>query len=73
VPVLAEEGRYIASESTFYRALRRESLLNHRSGRRPKSGCGKPPELLATGPNQVWSWDITWRAPSSQQCQGRHN
>ncbi len=60
VPVLAEEGRYIASESTFYRALREKNLLSHRSGRRPKSGCGKPPELLATGPNQVWSWDITW-------------
>jgi transposase InsO family protein len=60
VPVLAEEGRYIASESIFYRVLRRERLLNHRSSRRPKSGCGKPPELLATGPNQVWSWDITW-------------
>ena len=60
VPVLAEEGRYIASESTFYRILREATLLHHRGNSRPKSKTGKPPELKATGPNQVWSWDITW-------------
>jgi len=60
VPVLAEEGHYIASESTMYRILREEALINHRRNSRPKSKAGKPPELIATGPNQVWSWDITW-------------
>ena len=60
VPILSEEGRYIASESTFYRILREAALLNHRGNSRPKSKTGKPPELKATGPNQVWSWDITW-------------
>lgn len=59
VPILAEEGRYIASESTFYRVLRKSALINHRSDKRPKSGISKPSELRATGPNQVWSWDIT--------------
>jgi putative transposase len=60
VPVLAEEGRYIASESTFYRILREMAMVNHRRNSRQKSKRGKPPELKATGPNQVWSWDITW-------------
>jgi len=60
VPVLAEEGRYIASESTFYRVLRVMALVNHRRNSKPRSKKGKPPELKATGPNQVWSWDITW-------------
>lgn len=60
VPILAEEGRYIASESTFYRILREDFLINHRSNRKTKSKTAKPPELKATGPNQVWTWDITW-------------
>ena len=60
VPILAEEGRYIASESTFYRVLRVEAMVNHREDGRARSTSGKPLELVATGPNQVWSWDITW-------------
>lgn len=60
VPILAEEGRYIASESTFYRVLRSESMVNHRENSRQRRAAGKPLELVATGPNQVWSWDITW-------------
>lgn len=60
VPILAEEGCYIASESTFYRILREKRLINHRGNNKPKSKTGRPPELKATGPNRVWSWDITW-------------
>jgi putative transposase len=60
VPILAEEGRYIASESSFYRYLRKLGLLHHRGNSKAKSSNVKPPELVATGPNQVWSWDITW-------------
>ncbi len=60
VPILAEEGRYIASESSFYRYLRKYGLIHHRGNGKPKSSNIKPPELVATGPNQVWSWDITW-------------
>lgn len=59
VPRLADRGIYIASESTFYRLLREEGLQKHRSNSKPAKR--KPPEpLIATGPNQVWSWDITY-------------
>ena len=59
VPILADEGVYIASESSFYRILRQKKLLAHRSMARP-SKHSKPKEYVATGPNQVWSWDITY-------------
>jgi transposase InsO family protein len=59
VPILAEEGVYVASESSFYRVLRQEKLLAHREGSRPRQH-GRPEEYIATGPNQVWSWDITY-------------
>jgi transposase InsO family protein len=60
VPVLAEKGEYYASESTFYRILRERGLLTHRSDCKPANSVNKPDELKATGPNQVWSWDITY-------------
>jgi len=60
VPILAEEGIYYASESTFYRVLRDKSLLKHRSECRPANPVNKPDELKATEPDQVWSWDITY-------------
>jgi putative transposase len=60
VPILAEEGRYIASESSFYRYLRKHGLMHHRGNGKAKSSHNKPPELIATGPDQVWCWDITW-------------
>ena len=59
VPRLAERGAYIASESTMYRALRARRLLAHRSPARPATSRA-PKRREATGPNQVWSWDITW-------------
>jgi transposase InsO family protein len=59
VPLLADKGEYIASESTFYRILKEESLLAHRSHSRLRRPC--PPEALkATKPNEIWSWDITY-------------
>ena len=58
VPLLAA-GRYIASESTFYRVLREKGQMIHRHRSKPGS-AKKPRELRATGPNQVYSWDITW-------------
>ena len=60
VAILAEEGEYIASESTMYRVLRRRGLLKHRAESRPGTKSKKPEELKATGPNQVLSWDITY-------------
>lgn len=63
VPRLADRGEYIASESTIYRILREEGLLTHRERSRPR-GASKPKPHVARGPNQVWSWDITYlRSP----------
>lgn len=59
VPKLADQGIYIASESTIYRILREERQLTHRERSRPATG-GRPREHVATGPNQVYSWDITY-------------
>jgi len=59
VPRLADQGRYVASESTFYRTLRQENQLAHRERCRPATHR-RPREKVATGPCQVWSWDITY-------------
>ena len=59
VPLLADRGIYVASETTFYRVLRENKLLAHRSSVSPPRHS-KPKELTAVGPNQVWSWDITY-------------
>lgn len=60
VASLLNKGIYIASTSSFYRVLREEGLIRHRGNSRPRQSHNKPPELVATGPNQVWTWDITW-------------
>ena len=59
VPLPADRGIYWASESTIYRILREENMLKHRQTSKPATGR-RPRELAADGPNQVWSWDITW-------------
>lgn len=59
VPILAESGVYIGSEASFYRILRENRMLAHRSRSKP-SGHNKPKEYVATGVNQVWSWDISY-------------
>jgi transposase InsO family protein len=59
VPRLADLGIYLASESSFYRILKSESLLQHRSNSKPKTQL-RPIAAIATGPNKVWSWDITY-------------
>ena len=59
VPKLADEGEYIASESTFYRILREEKMDAHRNRSKEPVKRG-PPTHTATAPNQVWTWDITW-------------
>lgn len=60
VAILAQEGTYLASVSTFYRILRGEGKLHHRGESRPAQRRSAPPELVASGPNQVYSWDITY-------------
>ena len=59
VPRLADQGVYLASEATVYRILRQKGQLQHRAPSRPATSS-RPRELVATGPNQVWSWDITY-------------
>ncbi len=59
VPIMADCGVYVASESSFYRILRQRRLLAHRSAARASSHS-KPKEHVATAPNQVWTWDITY-------------
>lgn len=60
VPKLADQDVYLASESTFYRLQRRAGL--RRSARRPTRAYVTRGTTVhrAAGPNQVWSWDITW-------------
>jgi putative transposase len=59
VPRLADQGKYVASESTFYRILNEQNMLQHRSKCQPRKHK-KPEELFALRPNQIWSWDITY-------------
>jgi transposase InsO family protein len=59
VAKLADMGIYVASEATIYRLLRRRRLLRHRDRARPRTRH-RPREYVASGPNQVWAWDITY-------------
>jgi putative transposase len=56
--ILLDEGRYLGSTSTFYRLLRCASGTRERRKQATHRAKVKP-ELVATTPNQVWSWDIT--------------
>lgn len=60
VPRLADQGIYVASESTMYRVLRAENQVRHRHAVRPGQERSKPRALTATAPNQLYSWDITY-------------
>jgi putative transposase len=56
--ILLDEGIYLGSPSTFYRLLRAAGETRERRRQATHPAAVKP-ELLATGPDQVWSWDIT--------------
>ena len=58
VPLLANRGIYHASEATLYRLLRKHGMQRHRASSRPPSA--RPRALTASGPRQVFSWDITY-------------
>ena len=64
IPMLADEGRYIASESSFYRVLRDADQVNRRGRANAPGKVAKPQGYRAVAPNQVWSWDITYLATS---------
>ena len=55
---LLDEGEYLCSERTMYRVLAQSQPVRERRNQRQHPQYAKP-ELMATGPNQVWSWDIT--------------
>lgn len=60
VPILLDEGVYIASESSFYRVMADHNQNNRRGRAKQPTRRAKPEEFIADGPNQVWSWDITY-------------
>jgi transposase InsO family protein len=59
VAKLADMSMFVGSEASIYRLLRRRRLLKHRDRSKPRTHR-RPRELAATGPNQVWAWDITY-------------
>jgi len=59
VPALADEGRYVASVSSFYRILHAAGQQHHR-GRHQKAVRKPLSTHRADKPNKVWCWDITW-------------
>ena len=59
VPILADRGIYLASESSFYHVLKDAEQLTHRG--REQAPQKRPVSThKATAPNQVWMWDITY-------------
>jgi transposase len=60
VPALADQGLYIRSESSFYRVLHQAGQCQRRGRARPPQAARTVPRLRADGPNQLWSWDITY-------------
>jgi transposase InsO family protein len=60
VPALADQGLYIGSESSCYRILHEAGQCQRRGRARSPREPRPVPRLRADGPNQVWSWDITY-------------
>ena len=56
--ILLDEGCYLCSQATMHRLLRRRGTSGERRAHAAHP-AKKKPELLAAGPNEVWSWDIT--------------
>ncbi len=60
VPMLADEGIYIASEASFHRVLRAHGQAHYRGRARPPRKMRPPSTHIATAINQVWTWDMTF-------------
>ncbi len=60
VPKLADQGRYLASESSVYRILRADGQQHHRGRAKPPTRRKPPTSYKASAPCEVWTWDITW-------------
>jgi transposase InsO family protein len=60
VPMLADEGVYLASESSFSRVLQAHGQTAHRGRAKAPRAVRPPTTHIATGPRQVWCWDMTY-------------
>jgi transposase InsO family protein len=60
VPALADEGIYLASESSFHRVLRAQGQMHRRGRARPPRTVGPARTHVASAPSQVWCWDVTF-------------
>ena len=60
VPMLADEGVYLASESSFARVLRAHGQSTQRGRAKAPRKVRPPSTHIATGPRQVWCWDMTY-------------
>jgi transposase InsO family protein len=59
-PELADEGTYIASASSFHRVPRAHGQMNRRGRAKPPRRSRPPTTHIATGPGEVWCWDVTF-------------
>ena len=60
VPMLADEGVYLASESSFSRVLAQAGQNAHRGRAKAPRASRAPTTHIATRPGQVWCWDMTY-------------
>ena len=60
VPMLADEGLYLASESTFSRVLRAHGQSARRGRAKAPRAVRRPTTHIATTPRAVWCWDMTY-------------
>lgn len=60
VPRLLDDNTYLGSVSSFYRVLKAENQLHHRGRSKAPKKVAKPTSFTAAGPNEVWTWDVTY-------------
>jgi putative transposase len=60
VPMLADEGTYLASQSSFSRVLREHGQTAHRGRAKAPTAVRPPTTHIASQPRQVWCWDMTY-------------
>ncbi len=68
VPRLADQGCYVASESTLYRLLHQAGQMRHRRLERAPQKRSRPRALTATQPEQIFCWDITYLPTCVRGC-----
>jgi transposase InsO family protein len=68
VPALADEGVYLASESSFQRVLRAHGQTRHRGRAQAPRKSRAPTTHVATAPRQLWCWDMTYLPAAVAGC-----